>query len=188
MSKVSEWLLRLFGWKCVGDVPQLTHCVLIVAPHTSNWDFIIAILFKVSNKLDLRYFGKDSLFKWYNGWFFKFFGGMPVNRSSPRNAVNDKVHSLTTASRFWLGMAPEGTRSYSQYWRSGFYHIAHRAKVPILMVFIDAKTKTVGFGPAFELTGNIKQDMDVVREFYADKVGIKHHLTAPIRLKDELEK
>jgi len=188
MSKLCQLLLRVFGWKIVGEAPELSHCVIIVAPHTSNWDFIIAILFKISKKMNLRYFGKDSLFKWYNGWFFKFFGGMPVDRTSPRNAVNDKVHSLKNAPRFWLGMAPEGTRSYSKYWRSGFYHIAYRAKVPIVMVFIDAKTKTVGFGPTLELTGNVKPDMDVIREFYSDKVGIKPHLTAPIQLKDELQK
>jgi 1-acyl-sn-glycerol-3-phosphate acyltransferase len=187
MSKLSEWLLRLFGWKCVGDAPTMSHCVLIVAPHTSNWDFVIAVLFKISRKLDLKYFGKDSLFKWYNGWFFKFFGGMPVNKKSPKSSVINKVNCIKNSSRFWLALAPEGTRSCLKYWRSGFYHIARSAEIPLVLVFIDAKTKTVGIGPTIELTGNIKQDMDVIRDFYADKIGINPNLTAPIQLKDEFK-
>ncbi len=188
MSKISGLLLRIFGWKCVGTPPDLTHCVLIVAPHTSNWDFILGILFKVTLKLKLQFFGKDSLFKWYNAWFFKFFGGMPVIRTSSHNAVTDKVNSFKSASRFWLAMAPEGTRAYSENWRSGFYYIALKAEVPLVLVYIDAKTKTVGIGPVVNVSGNIQQDMDIIRDFYKNIKGIKDHLRAPIRLKDELQK
>ncbi len=187
MSKICRLLLRIFGWKCVGTPPQLSHCILVVAPHTSNWDFVIGILFKVALNIKLMYFGKDSLFKWYNAWFFKFFGGMPVNRTSSQNAVNDKVNSFKNAPEFWLAMAPEGTRSHSRYWRSGFYHIARKAEVPIVLVYIDAKTKTIGLGPTITLLGEIKKDMDIIPNFYKDKIGIKHHLSAPIKLKDELE-
>ncbi len=183
MRKLAHLLLKTFGWDITGTVPELSHCVLIVAPHTSNWDFIIGILYKISLNLKLNYFGKDSLFRWYNGWFFKFFGGIPVVRTASHNVVDDKVNTFKSQPHFWLAMAPEGTRAYSDYWRSGFYYITLKARVPLVLAHIDAKTKTIGIGKVMQISGDIEEDMKIIREYYKDKVGIKQHLCAPIELK-----
>ncbi len=186
MSKIAGWLLSAFGWQTVGSVPELSHCVLIVAPHTSNWDFILGMLFKIKLKIKLNYFGKDSLFRWYNGWFFKLFGGQPVVRTQASNAVADKVKRFKESARFWLALAPEGTRSLTDCWRSGFYHIAVSAKVPLVLVFIDGKNKRIGFGPTLILSGNCENDMRLIAEYYENIEGVKGHLASPIRFKSDV--
>lgn len=185
MRSLAGWLLKILGWKTVGDTPQLSHCVLIVAPHTSNWDFIIGILFKMKRKIKLNYFGKDTLFRWYNSWFFKFFGGQPVIRHKSHNVVKDKVAIFKKSPRFWLALAPEGTRAYGKYWRSGFYHIALEADVPVVLIYLDASCKEVGFGPTIKLSGDIEKDLEIIRDFYKDKKGINDEKTSLIRFKEK---
>jgi len=181
---LAGWLLNLLGWKLVGETPQLNKCVLIVAPHTSNWDFIIGILFKINRNVKLNYFGKDSLFRWYNSWFFKFFGGQPVIRHESNNVVKDKVEAFRKNNRFWLALAPEGTREYRRYWRSGFYHIALEANVPIVMIYIDARKHEVGFGPTIKLSGDKGKDLEKIKSFYHDKIGINAEKKSTIQFKE----
>ncbi len=186
MKKLATWALNLFGWHTVGMPPELSHCVIIVAPHTSNWDFILGILLKTSLDIKLNFFGKDSLFRWYNGWFFKFLGGQPVARTSSSNVVADKVSVFKKSERFWLALAPEGTRSLTRCWRSGFYHIAITAKVPLVLVYIDGVSKTIGFGPTLNLSGDRQADMQRIANFYKDIKGINKHLASPIRFKSDI--
>ncbi len=188
MSKIAGWFLHVLGWKTVGNAPELSHCVLIVAPHTSNWDFVLAILFKIKLQIKLNFFGKESLFRWYNGWFFKLFGGQPVVRSHASNAVTSKVALFKQSKKFWLALAPEGTRALTDYWRSGFYHIALEARVPVVLVYIDAKTRAIGFGPIFKLSGDRKEDIQFIANYYANVTGIRHHLTSPVRFRSKIKK
>ncbi len=183
MSKLAYWILKLLGWNCQGEVPELDKCIVIVAPHTSNWDFVLGILTKVAMDLKLSYFGKASLFNWYSAWFFRFFGGIPVKRNTKENIVSQAVNSFSKTNRMWLALSPEGTRSLKDYWRSGFYHIAIKAQVPLLLVYIDAPSRTIGLGPVVELTGDIDKDMDKLALFYKDKIGICPEKTTPVRIK-----
>ncbi len=186
MSYIAKWLLKLLGWTYSGGIPNIDKCVIIVAPHTSNWDFVLGISLKLALKLDLSYLGKNSLFKWYSGWFFKGLGGIPVDRVSHQNIVEQVVQKFDISSRLWLALSPEGTRTKINYWRSGFYHIALAANVPIVTVYIDATTKSLGFGPIVKLTGDVDKDMAIFRDFFNTKTGICPEKTNPVRLKQQL--
>lgn len=175
-------LLALFGWKVVGEMPAEKKFVFIFAPHTSNWDFVIMMMTRFCFKMKPAYLGKHTLFKPPFGWFFRILGGIPVERSSSHNVVNDIVKIINERDEIALTLAPEGTRSKKPYWKSGFYHIANKAKVPLVLAFLDTKTKTLGIGETLNLSGDKEADMKVIREFYQDKKGFRPELASDIRL------
>lgn len=182
MRYIVRFILRLFGWKLVGEMPEAKKAVFIFAPHTSNWDFVIMMLARFGFRMKPAYLGKHTLFKQPFGWFFRVLGGIPVERSNSHNVVNQVVKIINEREEISLALAPEGTRSKTEKWKSGFYHIALKAKVPLVLAFLDTKTKTLGLGDIIELTGDQDEDMQVIRNFYQDKVGFKPELASDIRL------
>jgi 1-acyl-sn-glycerol-3-phosphate acyltransferase len=178
-------LLALLGWRVEIVPPPGPRCVIVVYPHTSNWDFVIGYLAKVAAELPLEWIGKDTLFRGPFDALFRRMGGIPVNRRAPAGFVEQLAREFERRPRMWLAIAPEGTRAYTDRWRSGFYRLALAARVPIGIGFIDWRTRVVGITPYLELTGDEAADMERIRAAYAGKVG-KHPASAgAIRLPSE---
>ncbi|OGT74820.1 MAG: glycerol acyltransferase [Gammaproteobacteria bacterium RIFCSPLOWO2_02_FULL_57_10] len=165
-------LLKLSGWKAVGRPLENAGFVLIGAPHTSNWDFVLMLLVVLKLRLRLFWMGKNSLFPAPVGWLMKWLGGIPVDRSRHHNLVDHTVRQYQENPELIVLIPPEGTRSRVKEWKTGFYHIAVNAGVPVLMGYIDAAKKEAGLADFFHPTGNIEEDMPAIRAFYADKTGI----------------
>ena len=165
-------LLKLTGWKAVGRPVAGARFVLIGAPHTSNWDFPLMLMVVLKLRLQVFWMGKHTLFPFPVGWFMKWLGGIPVNRSKAQNLVEQTVQQYREHPQLVVLVPPEGTRAKVKEWKTGFYHIAVNAGVPILMGYVDAATKQAGLADFFHPTGDIEQDMPAIRAFYADKVGI----------------
>ncbi len=182
MRIIFKPLLKAFGWTLIGEQPPHKKCVYIFAPHTSNWDFVIMMMARFCFKMKPAYLGKHTLFKPPFGWFFRMLGGIPVERSSTNNVVDQVAKIFEQRENVHLALAPEGTRSKTNKWKSGFYHITLKAGVPLGLAFLDTKTKTLGIARYIELTGNLDDDMQAIRDFYKDKIGFKPELTSDIRL------
>lgn len=189
MSWLAKKILILFGWKLVGEAPDLPKLVLIAAPHTSNWDLpiMLAVAFALNRRLS--WMGKDSAFRWpLLGWLFKQLGGIPINRRSKNDMVQQMVATFAARESLTLAIPPAGTRNKRDYWKSGFYHIALQARVPLAFGFIDFGRRETGVGSEpYYLTGDITKDMDVVREFYGDMLPKFPELMSQIRLRQEDE-
>lgn len=166
-------MLKLFGWHLVGHPPELKKYVVIIGPHTSNWDFIIFLLVKMTYKLKVVFIGKHTIFIWPFSVFLRKIGGVPVERSSKHNVVDTIVNEFTTRDEMVFALSPEGTRSYLDHWKSGFYHIARKADVPVQCAFLDAPSKRLGWGPIFQLTEDKDADLKKIESFYSDKKGFK---------------
>jgi 1-acyl-sn-glycerol-3-phosphate acyltransferase len=164
-------LLRLFGWRVEGELPNIPKCVAIAAPHTSNWDFFFIICAMFAIELRAHWIGKHTLFRWPWGSYMRFLGGTPINRTKTEGIVDQIAKTMNRHERYFLGLAPEGTRKRVKRWRTGFYHVARQAGVPILLIYLDYERKVVGIGPTFEPTGDIDRDMTEIREFYRGKVA-----------------
>lgn len=168
---VSIFLLKIFGWRTEGVLPGIPKFVMIAAPHTSNWDFplMMSVAFKLKGKL--YWMGKKALFrKPFNG-FFKWLGGIPIDRSRSNNVVRQMVDKFSKMDELILTIPPSGTRKMVKKWKSGFYHIAAGANVPVVLGFLDFKRKTGGIGPMVTITGDMRKDMQDIRAFYADIEG-----------------
>lgn len=178
---------KLSGWKHVSTVvpPPGQPTILIGAPHTSNWDFIFMLGIAWEQGLKIKFLGKDSLFKPPFGFVMRWFGGIPVNRSKPHGLVNEIIAQTKKDDSFSLVITPEGTRGAGTYWKSGFYRIALETNMPIILGHVDRTTKTSGLGLMFTPTGDMTKDMDVIREFYADKTGYHPVLKTEPRLREE---
>lgn len=173
-------LLKLLGWKTSGHLPEEKKYVLIVAPHTSNWDLFYGIILAFALKLDARYIAKKELFRGPFSGLMKWSGAIPVDRSSHHHIVDQMAHAFKEKENFVLALAPEGTRHKKDSWKSGFYHIALKAGVPILMGFIDYAGKTGGAGPMLFPTGDLEKDMALIRDFYAGVRGKHPEKTSPV--------
>lgn len=157
---------RMRGWKAHGAPPVDGRCVIIAAPHTSNWDFLYFIGLTEDIGIQPHFMAKDSLFRWPMGKFMRDMGGVPVVRSSRQNVVDTMAAEFARRDRFMLTIAPEGTRGKVGQWRTGFYHIAMKAGVPLVVGMMDYGTKTGGLGPAIWPTGDYDADMAKIFEFY----------------------
>lgn len=177
--------LRLCGWEIIGERPPSDRYVLVCAPHTSNWDFIYLMTASWVFETHLNWLGKDSLFEGPLGWFLLRLGGVPVVRSSPQNLVDQLAEQLQGAENLHLAIPPSGTRAYRDYWKSGFYHIARKADVPVVMGLLDYSKKQVGYGPQFMLTGDVSADMNRIRDIYFGLQGKFPDQQARIRLRIE---
>lgn len=175
------------GWTSWGERPEPKQYVLIAAPHTTNWDFIYLIAFAEYFEITISFMAKHTLFTPPLGWLMRALGGIPVRRDKRQNLVSTLANLFTTHEELGLVVPAEGTRSRSEHWKSGFYHIARQAEVPIIMSFLDYEKKVGGFGPAFHPTGVVGDDMDRVREFYSERKGKFPELFSPIRLVEEDE-
>ena len=168
---ISLVLLKILGWKVSGRLPQKAKYILVVAPHTSNWDLFHGILLAFALKLDACYVAKKELFRGPFSLLMKWSGGVPVDRSSSTNFVEHVASEFEKNEKFILALAPEGTRHKMDYWKSGFYYIALNAHVPILLAFIDYERKTGGAGPLIYPTGDREKDMNIIRNFYLTVKG-----------------
>jgi 1-acyl-sn-glycerol-3-phosphate acyltransferase len=177
-------VLRLFGWRVEDHRPECKKYVLIGAPHTSNWDFVYMLLFRAALGLRVHWAGKDTFFRGPWGALWKKIGGIPVNRRSRSNFVDQIVATFRQREEMILVVAPEGTRSMVGYWKSGFYYMAVGAGIPIAMGFLDYARKVGGIGPSFYPTGDIHTDFVAIREFYAGITGRHPHRQGEIKLRD----
>jgi len=173
---VALFFLWLSGWEIKGDIPKPKRFVLVGAPHTSNWDFVLMLLAVFVWRIDIRWMGKDSIFKPPFSKLMIWLGGVSIDRSKANNTVEQVVTHYQYQNELIVLIPPEGTRSRVKRWKTGFYHIALQAEVPIALGYIDAATKTVGLGPLFIPTGDLETDIFAIQQFYADKQGIKPHL------------
>ncbi|MBL8521092.1 MAG: lysophospholipid acyltransferase family protein [Betaproteobacteria bacterium] len=159
-------LFRASGWRFAGSLPDVPKVVISVAPHTTNWDFIIGVLVLWSLDVKVSFLGKHTLFKGLFGRWMRSIGGIPVDRNAPHGVVGEAVAAIRAADRIVFALSPEGTRQLDKGFRSGFLHIAHGAGVPILLAYFDFEHKAVGFGPLFHTTGDVEADLRRVIEFY----------------------
>jgi 1-acyl-sn-glycerol-3-phosphate acyltransferase len=183
-SWLSRQLLRLFGWRLVGQPPDTPKYLIVFAPHTSNWDLPIGYAFAQAFKLNPSWLGKHVLFRPPFGALFRRMGGIPVDRRSRNNAVDQAIQAFRDRDRLALAITPEGTRKKTTHWKSGFYHIAAGAKVPILLAFLDYRHKAGGFGPLIMPSGSIEADMEVMRSFFSGIAGKYPELAGDIQLMD----
>lgn len=179
-------ILRVLGWRIQADLPTESKYVLVIAPHTSNWDFVIGMLSGWALGMPYpRWVGKDSLFKPPFGWFFRAIGGIPVDRSRSQNFVEQVAARFADTDAnsdvFILALAPEGTRQRTDYWRTGFYYIAQRAGVPIVLAYLDFARKVVGTGPVIHPSGDIQADFAAIRSFYSTIQGRHPDLQGEVR-------
>jgi 1-acyl-sn-glycerol-3-phosphate acyltransferase len=180
-------MLAAAGWAIEGEVPRVDKCVALGVPHTSNWDGVLMIALAVSAGIDMSFMIKDDWLRGPMGPLMRRMGAIGIDRSKANNVVDAMVHELRTRDRLWLVIPPEGTRSRADYWKSGFYHIARGANVPVLPGYMDFARKRLGIGAPIYLTGDVGADMDRIRAFYADKNPAPHSPAdfGPIRLRDE---
>jgi len=172
--------LRLSGWQVMGKLPDIPKFVIVGAPHTSNWDFVMFLALAFVLKGNLNYMGKKELFYPPYGWFFRWCGGVPVDRSKPQGLVEQTVQAIREADHFQLVITPEGTRSLVGKWKMGFYHIAKGADIPIVTGYVDTLTMTCGIGPTFMLTNDVETDIKFLQAFFKGKVGIKPDKTSEL--------
>jgi 1-acyl-sn-glycerol-3-phosphate acyltransferase len=178
--RFSRWTLR-----CEPQPPPTTPRILIGAPHTSNWDFVLMLAVAWDQGIPIRWLGKNSLFRGVFGPVMRALGGIPVDRSDASRIVAD-VLAEQQRSPFSLVVTPEGTRDGAKHWKSGFYRIARGADLPVTLAYVDRTTMTTGLGPTITLTGDVAADMDVIRAFYADKSGFTPSRRVEPRLRSEL--
>ena len=182
---IAKLFLRSTGWTFEGEIPTQQRCVLIAAPHTSNWDLPYMLAFAWYCGIDINWMGKHQIFAGPQGRLMKALGGVPVRRDQKNDLVNQMVQTFNERETLFLTIPPEATRKRAEHWKSGFYRIALAAEVPIIPTLLDYGTKTGGFGPALHPTGNVSEDMDVLRAVYADSEAKHPELFGPIRLAEE---
>ena len=164
--------MHLAGWRVDGALPDLPKYVIIGAPHTSNWDFVLFLGVIFHLQANVKFMGKVELFRNPIGWFFYWCGGIPVDRSKSTGLVEQTVEACEKAEHFILVIAPEGTRHHVTEWKMGFYHIAKKAGIPIVIAVVDGKHKTVHVGEVFHPTENMDADIKMIKEYFAGVVGI----------------
>lgn len=179
--------LRAAGWEVETDVPKLSKYVIVAAPHTSNWDGVLLLAVSQALELPLAFMIKDDWVKGPMGPVMKRFGAVAINRSKKTNVVEQMIEEFAQRDALALVIPPEGTRKRAEMWKSGFYHIARGANVPVVPAYIDVGRKRIGLGEPIELTGDARADMDRLRAFYEKvrPVGFVKDAFGPIRIKEE---
>lgn len=172
MRKLFVWLFQMAGWKMDVNLPVgYEKCVVIAAPHTSNWDFLysLAVFFKLN--IPVRFLAKKELFTWPLKGIMENVGGMPVQRSKNTKLVDEIINLFNQHEKLMLMIPAEGTRSRVNRWKTGFYHVALGANVPVLLGYLDYKNKIAGFGPLLHMTGNPNTDAKNIKSFYKNIQG-----------------
>ena len=173
LGLIATLLLRMLGWRVVGALPVERKYVLIGAPHTSNWDFPLMLMAVLKIGMDVHWLGKSSLFPPLLGGIMRWLGGIAVDRSKNNNLVEQLADLYRERDELVVLIPPEGTRSKVERWKTGFYHVAANAGVPILLGFLDARRREIGFGPLFHPSRDYDADLPKIQAFYADKQGIR---------------
>lgn len=186
-SRLARGVMRLAGWRVQFDGLPTRQGVLIVYPHTSNWDFVVGLLTKWAIGIPVAFWGKDTLFAMpLFGRWMRWVGGVPVDRHNPRGAVGAMVSRFGEARQrdefLWLALSPEGTRGYRDSWRSGFYQVALQAEVPLALAYFDYAERRAGIDSFIRLSGDVARDMAAIEARLGQRCGRKPELAAPVRL------
>ncbi len=168
-NTLGRFILFALGWRIEGELPNLKKFVIIGAPHTSNWDFVLAMAIIFALRVRARWLGKHTLFKKPFGTLMRWMGGIPVTRSETRGVVAQTVDAFAEREELVLLLSPEGTRKRVDNWKTGFLHIAYGAKVPVVLATLDYQKKTAIFGQLFYPTGNVEADLETVQAYYKEK-------------------
>lgn len=170
-SRLARWfgrtLLKLGGWRMVGELPNVPRAILIGAPHSSNWDGIWGFAAKMAMGLEIRILAKKELFVWPLGPLLRGLGLIEIDRNAPGGFVGQTVEQMKNADAFWLGIAPEGTRKRVEKWKSGFWKIAHEAQVPVILEYFNYPEKIIGIGPTVYVSDDFDADMARIRSWYS---------------------
>ena len=175
-------ILALFGWRVDYLPPPGPKGIIVVYPHTSNWDFPVGYLTKLVMGLPMSFVGKDTLFRWPVAGLLRRMGGIPANRRERTGLIGHLQAEFRRRDWMWLAIAPEGTRSHVPHWKSGFYRLALEAEVPVGLAFIDYRTRVVGIRDYVRMTGDREADMERIRAAYAGKVGLVPERAGDIQL------
>ena len=171
LSYVGTCLLSVTGWKVTGQIPDMKKLLVILAPHTSNWDFVYGMAMVLSLKMKIYWLGKHSLFKKGVTRLLKSLGGIPVNRNDSKNIINDVLDIANREGGILIGLSPEGTRKKAEKWKSGFLRMAQSMECPILLVAIDYPSKEISFRELFYPTGDNQRDIEYLKKYYKDFMG-----------------
>jgi 1-acyl-sn-glycerol-3-phosphate acyltransferase len=166
VAPICRKIFERCGWRVVGELPNVPKLIAIAAPHSTNWDVVWGLLFKVGMRLDINFIGKREAFFWPLGAFLRRVGGISIDRASAHGVVGEMRLQFEQREKFWVAIAPEGTRKKVEKWKSGFWRIAREAKVPILPAYFHYPEKTIGLGPLFYPSDDLEADMVKIREFY----------------------
>ncbi len=170
---IGRFPLKLTGWKIEGDIPNVSQIVVIAAPHTSNWDFVIGMFVIFALGIRLFWMGKHTLFNSPLAPLMRWLGGLPVNRKASRGAVKQVAYEFQKRAQFILAIAPEGTRKRVTQWKTGFYYIAMAAQVPILPVTINYRRRAIQLCPILTPSGDIEADMPILKSYFSSEMGKK---------------
>jgi 1-acyl-sn-glycerol-3-phosphate acyltransferase len=185
---IAKAYLNLTGWTVRNDLPEgLDKFVIIAAPHTSNWDFPVTMAIAATVDMEFRWVGKHTMFRWPAGGLMRRLGGIAVDRRKSNNFVEQIAQAFREADRMALGIAPEGTRSRGEYWKSGFYYIAREAGVPIVCGYVDFEKKEGGLGPVIDATQSKEAVLDEIRDFYRGVQGCRPDQFTPPKFRDHAE-
>jgi 1-acyl-sn-glycerol-3-phosphate acyltransferase len=171
--RLARWLVGLSGWKLTGEFANVPRAVLIAAPHSSWWDGFWGMLIKVAIGADVSFMAKRELFVGPLGWILRKLGGLPIDRKAAAGVVDQMVARINAEPSLWIGVAPEGTRKRVAKWKTGFWHIAHKAQVPIVPVYFHYPDRTIGIGPAFVTSDDMDADMERLHAFYEPWKGLR---------------
>jgi len=187
MVFIAKVILKISGWRWVGEIPPEKKYVMLAVPHTSNWDGFWLLCLSLAGGVHLRWMGKHTLLKAPLGWITRPLGLVGIERSRAHNMVLQMKAQFEANEHFILAIPPEGTRSLRTHWKSGFYHIALAADVPLRLGYLDYGQKVGGYGPAIKLTGDVHADMDRIRAFYEERDAkpLRPTRFGPIRLRSE---
>jgi 1-acyl-sn-glycerol-3-phosphate acyltransferase len=184
-QRVGHSVAAAAGWRVVVPERPPSRCVVIGAPHTSNWDLALTLLLMLAAGLRLRWIGKEALFRGRAGPALRFLGGLPVRREVRGAFVAQMVAAFAGGEPMMLAILPEGSRSKTPHWKTGFYYVALGARVPIVMGYADYRRRLVGLGPAFEPSGDLQADFAIIRAFYTGITGRHPALQGPISLAEQ---
>lgn len=187
MRWLSHRVLRILGWQFLGVLPDDPKMVIVGAPHTSNWDFVLFLAALHHWQMHVRFLGKHTLFRWPLGRLFRALGGIPVDRRRPEGVVRQVKEAFDREERLTLVIAPEGTRRAAPRWKSGFLEIAEQAGVRIVPAKIDARRRTITLGPPLAVGSGRKALMDELRVFFAEANGLHAEGAGPVRISGETE-
>ncbi len=182
-ARLARWVLRVSRWHLVGTVPRRT--VVIGAPHTSNWDFVLTLLTIWADDISPHVLVKREMFWWPMGALMRSLGAIETDRQGARGLVERLTVQARESEDFVLVLAPDGTRTPTDHWKSGFYRLTLGSGLPLTLGFVDGPTRTTGVGPTLQLTGDVRADMDRIRAFYADKNGVRPGRGSAVRLREE---
>jgi 1-acyl-sn-glycerol-3-phosphate acyltransferase len=183
LRRLALGLLRLAGWRSVLVWPPEPKGVIIVYPHTSNWDFVLGMLYRIGHGLPANWIGKAEMFPWPFTGLLKWLGGIPLDRKRSKGFLEALLEEFRRRDWIWVAIAPEGTRSHTDHLKSGFYQVSVAADVPVALAYIDYGTKTLGIDTFVRMTGDRDADMETLRRFYAGKRGRRPEFAGELRLR-----